>query len=231
MNIQTDKVSVSYNGFSIIEKIDFTCRYGERISIIGKSGAGKTTFLNALAGFIPFTGKIKIPKNIGYVFQNHSLFPWMTVEKNIGFGIEKMDLKKRNKLIREMLIKIELPDFAKKYPYQLSGGQIQRVAFARAMAQNPDVLLLDEPFASLDHYTRENMQNWLISFLEESTSSMILVTHSIDEAIFFSDRVAVLKDQKFVEDIHIQVGHPRQLDFRFSNKFMETKKILLKTIS
>ena len=229
-NIKAENISAYYNSFCVLQNIDFKCKAGELVAIIGKSGSGKTTFLNVLAGFIPFAGEINIPKNISYVFQNHLLFPWMTVEKNIAFGLENMNSEQRNNRVREMLKKIEMSEFAKKYPYHLSGGQIQRVAFARAMAMNPDVLLLDEPFASLDHYTRENMQSWLALISEESTTTMILVTHSVDEAIFLSDRVIVLKNRRFVEEVKIQIEHPRDFDVRFSNEFLDIKKRLLRIL-
>ncbi len=108
-NIKAENISAYYNGFCVLQNIDFKCKACELVAIIGKSGAGKTTFLNVLAGFIPFAGEINIPKNISYVFQSHLLFPWMTVEKNIAFGLENMNSEQRNNRVREMLKKIEMP--------------------------------------------------------------------------------------------------------------------------
>ena len=221
--IMTENLTVSYQDTVILSDIHFTCSDSEFVAIVGKSGTGKSTFLKALADFIPYTGKIEMPESFGYVFQNYALFPWMTVETNIGFGLEGCSRSQRKKRVQEMLEKIEMTGYEKKYPAQLSGGQVQRVALARALAPDPEVMLMDEPYGALDHHTREKMQSWLLSIWKETQKTILFVTHYIEEAVFLADRIIVVSDKKFIADIPVPFSRPRSDQMRFSNDFLKTK--------
>jgi len=220
-------LSVSYGSFRALAEIGFECRAGEFVAIVGKSGGGKTSFLNALAGFIPYEGEVQAPERVGYVFQNYSLFPWMTVAQNIEFGLGPLPRSERKKRVTEILARIEMAEFRKRYPSQLSGGQIQRVALARALAPDPDLLLMDEPYAALDHHTRERMQDWLLAVLQETPKIVIFVTHFIEEAIYLADRIIVLKEKKFVSDLKTPFQRPRTREMRFSEQFLDMKQRVL----
>ncbi len=220
-------LSVSYGTITALANVDFECYEGEFVTIVGKSGTGKSSFLNALAEFISYKGDIKIPGSLGYVFQSYALFPWMTVQKNIGFGLEGLNRSKKRERILEMLKHIDMAEYADRYPGQLSGGQIQRVALARALAPNPEILLMDEPYGALDHHTRDKMQNWLLSVWNKYKKTVLFVTHYIEEAIFLADRIVVLNDCKFVADIKVPFSRPRKDDLRFSEQFLDMKHLVL----
>lgn len=233
--ICTESLGVSYGDTTVIEGIDFSCKKGEFVAIVGGSGSGKSTFLNALAGFIRFEGMVSISPNLGYLFQDFALFPWMTVKDNIGFGLLNCNLSQREEKVAELLSRIGMTEFSDRYPQQLSGGQAQRVAIARTFAPDPDVILMDEPYSSLDHYTRDNMQEWLLKLLQEAAvignaKTVLLVTHYLDEAIFLADRILVLKHGKFIDELLVPFDRPRVSDIRFSNEFAETKLALLQRI-
>jgi ABC-type nitrate/sulfonate/bicarbonate transport system ATPase subunit len=221
--IRTSSLSVSYGDFQALDKVDFECFDGEFVSIVGKSGTGKSSFLNALAGFIAYEGSVVAPSSIGYVFQDYALFPWMRVEENIAFGLAHLAKPQRRERVLEMLERIEMSEFSRRYPPELSGGQIQRVALARALAPDPTVLLMDEPYGALDHHTRDRMQTWLLSVWEDSKKTVLFVTHYIEEAIFLADRVVVLRDRRFVADLKVPFSRPRKQDLRFSERFLDMK--------
>lgn len=222
-------LSVRYGEAQVLDHVDFECESGQFVAIVGKSGTGKTTFLNALAGFIPYHGTIapSPPPKLGYVFQDHALFPWLTVQKNVEFGLEHLPHKTRLERAREVLKRTELLDFAGRYPWQLSGGQIQRVALARFLAPDPELLLMDEPYGALDVNTREKMQNWLLHVWQESQKTIIFVTHSIDEALFLADRLLVIREGKFVLDLKVPFARPRQSQLRFAGDFQEVKQTVV----
>lgn len=226
-HIKVEGVTVAYDSFNALEDVSFECVNGEFVVIVGKSGTGKSTFLNALADFIPYKGKINMPKNFGYVFQKYALFPWMTVEKNIEFGLGNLSSTKRHKRVNEMLERIEMQYHAKHYPSNLSGGQVQRVALARALAPNPDVMLMDEPYGALDHHTRDKMQDWLLTMWKETKKTILFVTHYIEEAIFLADRIIIVRDKKFIADITVPFSRPRSNDLRFSEHFLDMKHEVL----
>ena len=225
--VRACNLSVTYGQNQPLRDVDFVSREGEFVALVGKSGTGKSSFLNALAGFISFQGEVELMGTVGYVFQSNSLFPWFRVEDNIAFGIRDMPMGPRKDRVRELLERIEMGDLARQYPHQLSGGQIQRVALARALAPNPSVLLMDEPYAALDHHTRERMQNWLLSIWKDSRKTIIFVTHFIEEAIFLADRVVVLSEGRFVTEVPVPFARPRSDDLRFSERFLDLKKEIL----
>ncbi len=180
---------------------------GEFLCVLGPSGCGKTTLLNILAGFerqssgiAQFEGQNILapsPKR-GVVFQDtNALFPWMTVEQNVEFGLESINVPKaeRKERVSQALTLVRLQNFAKSYPRQLSGGMRQLVAIARVVIMNADLLLMDEPFAALDAITRQRMQQQLVEIWSQTHSSIIFITHSIDEAIYLGDRVAIMSSR------------------------------------
>jgi NitT/TauT family transport system ATP-binding protein len=230
-SIEIHDLEVSFDNKKVLDSINFYAKPGEFVSIVGKSGTGKTTFLNALAGFISFKGKINTVKNIGFVFQDYSLFPWLTVRDNIDFGIHDKNPEHKKEVIGHYLKLIELETHANKYPSDLSGGQKQRVAIARAFAPNPDIVLMDEPFGALDIYTRDKMQKWLLDLWEKEHKTIIFVTHYIDEAIFLSDRIVVTRDGKFVEEYKIAFPRPRNEEIKFGERFNHLKQSILKAMN
>ncbi|HIH09374.1 MAG TPA: ABC transporter ATP-binding protein [Candidatus Diapherotrites archaeon] len=210
----------------VLKNVFLDMKKGEFVSIVGRSGTGKSTFLNSLAGFMETEGEIHGPGRKAIVSQNYSLFPWMSVEENIAFGLEKQDRERVGKIIR----RIELEGKEKSYPYQLSGGQQQRVAIGRAIAYKPELLLLDEPFANLDSYTRITMQEWLNEVMRENKTTTLLVTHDVDEAILLGDRVLVLKDKSFRHEYNVPFNRPRDNEIRYLPIFQELRREILKSL-
>lgn len=225
--ITINNLSVCYDNYCALKDINFKADQGEFIAIVGKSGSGKTTFLHALANFIQYQGQIKIPKAIGIVFQQYAVFPWLTVGGNIGFGLEKYSKEKQQKIIDEHLRLIDLQNKRNKYPAQLSGGQVQRVALARSLAHNPEVLLMDEPYGALDTYTRDKMQQWLLKIWQTHQKTIIFVTHNIEEALFLADRVLVLSQGQFVKQVNPPFPRPRHEEIKFSSQFNQFKKTII----
>ncbi len=194
--------------------------------ILGKSGCGKTTLLRILAGFEECSsGEVITPakEKIGMVFQEPRLMPWLTVWKNITFGVPKERL---NTAAIERLIELTgLKGFEKAYPSQLSGGMQQRAALARALAYDPELILMDEPFASLDHFTRETMQNELIHIFLEQKKSILFVTHSIDEALLIGQKILVLNPNGAAREFDLtQYTYPR--DLLSQDSIVKKKEIL-----
>jgi len=205
---------------------DFSLEVYEReaLCIVGPSGCGKTTLLRCIDGLIPLTsGEIRLRDevvarphpSVALVFQHFGLFPWMTVEDNIAYGLRVQGVKKAARLERAStyIEMVGLQGFERKFPYQLSGGMQQRVGLARALTMEPDVLLMDEPFASVDAQTREVLQEQLLQIWETQRRTMIFITHSIEEAILMGDRVAVLSTRpgRVREIVDIPFGHPRKI--------------------
>lgn len=216
-------LSVSYKSDLIINEINLKLKQGEFLSIVGKSGTGKSTLLHAIAGFIEYTGEIKAPETMGIVFQNYGLFPWMTVSENITAGLHHLAPIQRKEILASTLQMIGLVADANKYPSQLSGGQTQRVAIARTLAVNPELILMDEPFGALDMHTKDAMQNWLMNLWAQSKTTILFVTHDIEEAIFLSDRVVVLGEGNILDDIIIDLPRPRNEELKFSSHFVDIK--------
>nr|YP_009519597.1 Sulfate ABC transporter ATP-binding subunit [Udotea argentea]AYC65569.1 Sulfate ABC transporter ATP-binding subunit [Udotea argentea] len=205
MSILIENISKKFGSNYILSEINLEILTGNLVALIGPSGSGKSTLLRMIAGFekpskgrIWFSGKnatlLPIQKRqIGFVFQDYALFPKMTIFENIAFGL-KIQKKYLKSQVYELLQLIQLENFEKFYPHQLSGGQKQRVAFARALAIEPKILLLDEPFGALDVKIRKNLRFWLHNLHEKLPMTSIFVTHDIHEAMEISDQIVILKN-------------------------------------
>jgi NitT/TauT family transport system ATP-binding protein len=223
--IEMRQLRVRYGGREILHDVNLTVESGEFVTVVGRSGGGKSTMLNALAGFIDKEGYSRIPSNFGFIFQNYAVFPWLTVSGNILFGMPR-ELESRQRALRlqALLDMTGLTEEANSYPAELSGGQTQRVALARALARDPEVLLMDEPFGSLDAYTREKMQTWLLELWELEKQAIIFVTHSIEEALFLSDRILVLAHGRIQSSFQVPFGRPRAKSLKYEPGFIELNK-------
>jgi NitT/TauT family transport system ATP-binding protein len=208
-----------------IERIDLVAEPGEFVSVVGPSGCGKSTFLYIVGGFVTASGgSVKVGDTVvkgpsrerGIVFQEFALFPWKSVLGNVTYGLAERGLNKNERLeiAHHFLDMVGLKDYDKLYPKELSGGMKQRVAIARTLATDPDLLLMDEPLGSLDAQTRTELQVELARIWEQTGKTVLFVTHAIDEAIFFSDRIYVLSARPGTVKAIIDVGIPRPRDRR-----------------
>ena len=206
-----------------VPDVSLDVEQGEFVSVVGPSGCGKTTILNMIAGFIPYTGgEILIDGNLvkgpgpdrGVVFQSFALFPWKTVLENVGFGPKMRGVPKdeRDRTAREYLALAGLSHAADRYPNELSGGMQQRVGVVRALANNPAVLLMDEPFASVDAQTRMTLQEELTRIWQERKPTVIFITHDVAEAVFLANRVVVLSKGRVLDQIKVDLPRPRVWD-------------------
>jgi len=221
---------------SVLEDIDITVDPGSFVSIVGPSGCGKSTLLKLIVGLdAQYSGEILLDgeairgPNIrrGLVFQDHRLLPWLTIEENVGFGLNRKPRADRQRIVREHMALVGLTGFEKSYPYQLSGGMAQRAAIARALASRPEILLLDEPLGALDALTRIYLQLELEKIWKVEGITMVMVTHDIDEAIFLSDTILVMSNRPGKITKRIQVPIPRPRD-RASFDFVSVKAAVLK---
>ena len=223
---------------SVLEDINLEVFDGEFICLVGPSGCGKSTLLNVMGGFLPpTTGSLTIdgalvhgpdPRRI-LVFQEHGVFPWLTVEGNIGFGLSKLAGAERDQRIAHYIQMVRLQGFEKTYPSDLSGGMKQRLQVARALAVNPDILYLDEPFGALDSITRLIMRGELLRIWQSERRTIIFVTHDVDEAVQLADRVVVLSSRpaKIQDVFTIDIPHPRNIS---SAQYLAHRDNLLKKI-
>lgn len=232
--IRFENVEKSYeSGKKIIDNLNFTINSDEFVTLIGKSGSGKTTMLKLINGLIkPNLGKIfiknkeidewniiELRRNIGYVIQQIGLFPHMTVEDNIGYvlNIKKESKKNIRKRAEELINLVGLTqDYLKKYPRELSGGQRQRIGVARALAPNPDIILMDEPFGAVDEITRRTLQEEILKLQESLNKTIIFVTHDIEEAFKLGSRIVLFDNGKIVQE-----GSKEKLLFNPQNQFVE----------
>ena len=212
---------------------------GEFVSLLGPSGCGKSTFLNVVLGLLrPDAGDVRIDgrpvrgpaADRAMVFQEFGLLPWRSVQANVELGLELRGLAptERHRQARELIHLVGLRGFERHYPHELSGGMKQRVGLARALATNPDVLLMDEPFAALDAQTRDLMQAELLQIWERSKKTVLFVTHSLEEAAYLSDRVVVLSARpgRCKAEIPVRLPRPRNYEMRLSPAFNELKLAL-----
>lgn len=221
----------------VMDNFNLQVREGEFLSILGPSGCGKSTFLNILAGLDQHDGGEILVDGLpvkdrsfdrGLVFQGYALLPWRTVLENLEIGLEirKIGKKERKAIARQYLDLVGLAAFANQYPHQLSGGMRQRVAIARVLAYQPNLLLMDEPFAALDAQTRETLQIELIKIWEADKKTIVFITHSIDEAILLSDRVAVMtaRPGTIKDIIEVPLPRPRTEEIRNSAEFVRLRQ-------
>jgi NitT/TauT family transport system ATP-binding protein len=227
---------------TIIEKLSFQVGPGEIVAICGQSGIGKSTLVLTIAGLIPpKQGQVLIDstivsepiENLGFVTQDYSrsLFPWLTVEKNVAlpFKGKKLSKEERKTRVQEALNEVGLADASRLYPWQLSGGMQQRVALARALVVKPKLLILDEPFASLDVYVRLELEDLVVNLVRTHGTTTLLVTHDIDEAIYMGDRALVLAGSpaKLGSDLLIDLQRPRvQMETRSNPIFLQLRNQL-----
>ena len=213
------------------------------ITILGPSGCGKSTLLRMVAGLdVPTTGHIELDGHTvtepgadrGMVFQSYTLFPWLTVLQNVCFGLREKGLPvaEQEAIARQFLHQVGLQDFAHHFPKQLSGGMQQRTALARALANNPRILLMDEPFGALDHQTRELMQELLQDIWQSQRKTVLFVTHDIDEAIFMGNRVVVMSARpgRIKCDLPVDLAYPRHYSVKTTAAFSELKARLTEEI-
>jgi ABC-type nitrate/sulfonate/bicarbonate transport system ATPase subunit len=219
------------NAVPVLENINLSVADGEFVCLLGPSGCGKSTLLNTMAGFLsPTRGEVRVddevvqgpdPRRI-FVFQERGVFPWLTVEGNIGFGLAKLSRGEREHRIAHYVRMVGLQGFEKAYPSELSGGMKQRLEVARALAVNPDMLFLDEPFGALDSITRLTMRRELLRIWEAERKTIVFVTHDIDEAVQLADRVVVMSTRpaSIQQIVSIDIAHPRDIS---SARYLELR--------
>lgn len=223
---------------NVLEKIDFQLSPREFVCLVGASGCGKSTLLNIVAGLTaPSAGQVLVDGQVvtgrpgsdrGMVFQGYTLYPWLTVSQNIAFGLQlrKMSKAEQRERVAYYLSVVGLTQFAKAYPKQLSGGMKQRVAISRALANEPEVLLMDEPFGALDAQTKEQMQQFLLELWKQTHTTVLMITHDVEEAIFLSQRIYVMGSHPGRLQLEMPVNLPadRHLEIKLSSEFVEIKR-------
>lgn len=240
--VQFDHVSLTFGTpkgpLNVVEDVTYDIHDGDFIAVIGPSGCGKTTMMSMLAGFQkPTTGQVRFdgkpvsgpgPER-GVIFQEYGVFPWLTVKQNIAFGLHlkanRVEAKAREEICRHYLDLMGLSDFANSYPKHLSGGMRQRLAIARAYAVKPQFLLMDEPFGALDAQTRSNMQNLLLRVLSSEGKTVMLITHSVEEAIYLASRIVVVtaRPARIKEIIDVPFAYPRDESIQERREFGELR--------
>jgi ABC-type nitrate/sulfonate/bicarbonate transport system ATPase subunit len=230
-------------GTVALEATDLLVQENDFITILGPSGCGKSTLLRMVAGLdTPSSGMISLDgkpvagpgADRGMVFQSYTLFPWLTVLQNVCFGLREkgLPLRRQQEIARGFIAKVGLAGFEQHFPKQLSGGMQQRTALARALANDPRILLMDEPFGALDHQTRELMQELLLGIWEGERKTVLFVTHDIDEAIFMANRVVVMtaRPGRIKCDLPVTLEHPRHYAMKTTPPFMQLKARLTEEI-
>lgn len=228
--------------FTALDRIDLDIRGGEFLTLVGPSGCGKSTLLDLVAGLTtPTSGQIVINGtpvtgpglDRGIVFQQYALFPWRTAAGNVEFGLEAKGVARRERaeLARHHLALVGLTGFEDRYPHELSGGMRQRVAIARSLAFDPDVLLMDEPFAALDAQTRESLQEELLRIWERTGKTIVFITHGIDEAVYLGQRVAVMTSRPGrIKEVVAVAFDSREGDLRADRRFGEYRHHIWTTL-
>lgn len=230
-------------GHRAVDTTNLTINSGEFVCILGPSGCGKSTLLNAVAGYVkPTTGQVLVDDvevdkpgpDRGMVFQQYSLLPWKTVYENVSFGPKMAGIGRRqvSETTNTFLGMVGLLKFAKRYPAELSGGMQQRVGIARALANYPSVLLMDEPFGALDAQTRLTMQESLLDIWRNFGTTVVFVTHDVDEAVFLADRVLIMSAApgRIVKELTIDLPRPRNVDMATDARYISARKSCLDVI-
>jgi ABC-type nitrate/sulfonate/bicarbonate transport system ATPase subunit len=238
MKVRFDDVSHAFASTRVLDHVSLDVAEGEFVCILGPSGCGKSTLLNIAGGFLaPSEGAVTIdgervsgadPRRI-FVFQERGVFPWLTVEGNIGFGLFKLSDDERQRRIAHYVQLVGLKGFERAYPRELSGGMKQRLEVARALAVNPDVLFLDEPFGALDSITRLQMRRELLRIWRAEKKTILFVTHDIEESVQLADRVVVMSTRpaRVQRVLQIDLPHPRDLS---SPRYIELRDTIFAEI-
>jgi len=245
VRIAFDRVSVEFpsaNGaLRVVDDVSYEIRDREFVSVIGPSGCGKTTMMNIVAGFVqPTTGNVLLDgrpvpgpgPDRGVMFQEYGVFPWLSVRENIAFGLKlaanRVDAKERDAIVERYMRLMGLSEFAQAWPRMLSGGMRQRLALARAYAVRPQFLLMDEPFGALDAQTRTAMQDLLLEVLAAEGKTVMLITHSVEEAIYLSSRIVVMsaRPTRIREIVDVPFPYPRDETLHESPRFGELRSHL-----
>ena len=221
----------------VLQDINFELYPREFVCLVGSSGCGKSTLLNIVAGLVkPTAGHVLVDGKVvagpgsdrGMVFQGYTLYPWLTVAQNVAFGLQLRKLPKveQRERVSYFLNVVGLTQFASAYPKQLSGGMKQRVAIARALANEPAVLLMDEPFGALDAQTKEQMQQFLMELWEQTHTTVLMITHDVEEAIFLSQRIYVMSSRpgRLKLELPIDLPEHRDLEMKLSSEFLGIKR-------
>ena len=238
--LSIEGVHMVFGASKILSGIDLTIRKGEFVTLIGHSGCGKSTLLNLVAGLLkPSAGVLILAEreiagpgpDRGIVFQNHSLLPWLTCSENVYLAVERVFSDRRKERTRAALELVGLSHAENKYPHQISGGMKQRVGIARALAMEPKVLLLDEPFGALDALTRATLQDELMRIVARTGSTVLMVTHDVDEAVLLSDRVVMMTNgpaARIGELLPVSLPRPRErLALAHDARFMDLRAAVL----
>jgi NitT/TauT family transport system ATP-binding protein len=233
----------AHGGTTALQATDLSVAENDFITILGPSGCGKSTLLRMVAGLdVPTTGRIQLDgqpvtgpgADRGMVFQSYTLFPWLTVLQNVCFGLREkgLALDAQLSIAHPYIAKVGLKGFENHFPKQLSGGMQQRTALARALANDPRILLMDEPFGALDHQTRELMQELLLGIWEADRKTVLFVTHDIDEAVFMGSRVMVMSARpgRIKLDRPVALAHPRHYSVKTTPVFVELKAELTEQV-
>jgi NitT/TauT family transport system ATP-binding protein len=236
--IRFDRVSVQFGGLKVVDNVSYAIGDREFVSVIGPSGCGKTTMMNIVAGFVPpSAGAVLLDgrpvagpgPDRGVIFQEYGVFPWLTVKQNIAFGLKlaanRVTQAEREEICERYMRLMGLADFADAWPKTLSGGMRQRLAIARAYAVKPEFLLMDEPFGALDAQTRSAMQDLLLEVLQAEGKTVMLITHSVEEAVYLSNRIVVMtaRPTRIREIIDVPFGHPREASLHEKPEFGELR--------
>ena len=226
--LRLGRVSCAFGAVEVFEDFSLEVEPGEFVAVVGPSGCGKTTLLALCSGYLkPTAGTVERGGRVRTVYQQDGLFPWLTAAQNIALGLRHVrDEAEREARLREMLALIRLENFAGHYPHQLSGGMRQRVELARALAGDTDILLLDEPFSSLDYLARLRLRGELARMLDELPRTVVLVTHDIEEAAQLADRVVVLSERPAVIKRQLRVGLPRPRELTHPDVVATVRRVL-----
>ena len=240
VKVHIDHVVKKFNGRNgemvALNGVDLDIHENEFVCVVGPSGCGKSTLLNIIGGLEnPTEGQVLVDgkpvqgpgPDRGIVFQQYALFPWLTVEKNVQFGLKLQGKsnEEAEEIARKYLKMVDLEQFAKSYPKELSGGMKQRVAIARAYAVNPKVLLMDEPFGALDAQTRTQLQQELLNTWEKEQKTCFFITHDVEEAIILAQRVVIMcaRPGRVKDIVDIDIPYPRDQETKMSSRFLELK--------